>query len=470
MCDCNKNNIKCQDEPCGCISEYSGDCIVYDGEELTNTGIAIGLTFNSLIKKLDEYFGIFKNEINNFLKILNLGNGAKIYKEDDLLGRKLIRSLISTNESLVVTENADEIEFDVQSATESLEGVAEIATQSEVDAGVDTSKFVTPATFNSAITTILADPASLPDATEDQQGVLEIATQSETDAGVDDSRAVTPLKLKTYVDNPVNIPFATEVQRGIAEIATQVEVDAGADDTKFVTPAKLSSNVTTIISNPSNLPDATTAQKGVAELATQTEVNTGSDTERIVTPSTLSTYVSNELSTYVSNPTNLPDATEAQKGVAELATQAEVNTGTDDERIVTPLKLQTKLDSLASGTITQYEELEITTWSQYAPETVTHSLGTVPKLIQLSLRCNSAYDDYAVGDEIEPDYHFQSRPDSPQAFGVALVKSDTNVRLKVGHAFSVPINFETNTGGADRTDITGSADDGNFSLVIRLFA
>lgn len=39
------------------------------------------------------------------------------------------------------------------------------------------------------------------------------------------------------------------------------------------------------------------------------------------------------------NGVELPDATETIKGKAELATQAEVDTGTDDTRIVTPLKL-----------------------------------------------------------------------------------------------------------------------------------
>jgi len=38
------------------------------------------------------------------------------------------------------------------------------------------------------------------------------------------------------------------------------------------------------------------------------------------------------------------DASETVKGIAELATQAETNTGTDDTRIVTPLKLKTNVD------------------------------------------------------------------------------------------------------------------------------
>lgn len=39
-----------------------------------------------------------------------------------------------------------------------------------------------------------------------------------------------------------------------------------------------------------------------------------------------------------------PDATETVKGIAEVATQAETATGTDDARIVTPLKLKTQGD------------------------------------------------------------------------------------------------------------------------------
>lgn len=38
-------------------------------------------------------------------------------------------------------------------------------------------------------------------------------------------------------------------------------------------------------------------------------------------------------------PTQLPTATTTVKGVAEIATQTEVNTATDDERVITPLKL-----------------------------------------------------------------------------------------------------------------------------------
>jgi hypothetical protein len=67
--------------------------------------------------------------------------------------------------------------------------------------------------------------------------------------------------------------------------------------------------------------------------------------------------------------TSAPAASETTAGIAEIATQAETDTGTDDARIVTPLKLATysgrKLKFSADfgdGSATQY--------------TITHNLGT----------------------------------------------------------------------------------------------
>lgn len=56
-----------------------------------------------------------------------------------------------------------------------------------------------------------------------------------------------------------------------------------------------------------------------------------------------------------------PDAAESTKGIAELATQAEVDTGTDDARIITPLKLknskwftQAKVFTIGDGSATSF--------------------------------------------------------------------------------------------------------------------
>ena len=72
-----------------------------------------------------------------------------------------------------------------------------------------------------------------------------------------------------------------------------------------------------------DLLDATESQKGISERATQAEVDTGTDTERYVTPSTLKSST----------------ATTDRKGVVELATSVETQSGTDTTRCVTPAGL-----------------------------------------------------------------------------------------------------------------------------------
>jgi hypothetical protein len=64
----------------------------------------------------------------------------------------------------------------------------------------------------------------------------------------------------------------------------------------------------------------------------------------------------------------IPDASETVEGVAELATQAETNTGSDDLRIVTPLKLHTKVigiqDLFIPATAMWGRNTSGATWSQ----------------------------------------------------------------------------------------------------------
>lgn len=78
----------------------------------------------------------------------------------------------------------------------------------------------------------------LSDASETIKGVAEIATQAETDTGTDDARIVTPKKLTDWSGHPST---ASESDEGIAEIATQAETDAESSDVLIVSPKKLGS-------------------------------------------------------------------------------------------------------------------------------------------------------------------------------------------------------------------------------------
>ena len=79
-----------------------------------------------------------------------------------------------------------------------------------------------------------AGSITTPDATETIEGIAKIATSQEVTTGTDDTKIITPAKLAAVIPSS-----ATETVEGIAEIATTTEVTAGVDDTKIITPTKL---------------------------------------------------------------------------------------------------------------------------------------------------------------------------------------------------------------------------------------
>ena len=89
--------------------------------------------------------------------------------------------------------------------------------------------------------------AALPIATESTKGITQIATTSDVNAGSDDFKYVTPKKMKAYVAGAIppapTVGDASTTAKGITMIATQEDVNAGADSFKYVTPSTLKSYV-----------------------------------------------------------------------------------------------------------------------------------------------------------------------------------------------------------------------------------
>jgi hypothetical protein len=167
------------------------------------------------------------------------------------------------------------IQSNLVQATEAIAGFAQIASQAEVNAGVNNSKFLTPLKLVTWFASQLA--------TEVQAGISERATQAEVNAGADDLRHITPLKLVTWFASQL----ATEVQAGIVERATQAEVNAGVDDVRYVSPLKLTTLLNAVVQQ------ATEVIKGIAEIATQAEADAGVDDTRIITPLKLQVRLNN---------------------------------------------------------------------------------------------------------------------------------------------------------------------------------
>jgi carbon monoxide dehydrogenase subunit G len=241
-------------------------------------------------------------------------------------------------------------------------GLIELATQAEVDAGIDAERAVTPATLK---TYVASAAPTVPDATEAVKGIAQLADAGAVTAGLA-NRVVQASQLKTTNDtlatavtNITNLQTsvttlqgqtvdATTTVKGIVQLADAAAITAGtagrvvtADQLKTTNDAlatAVGGGVTTIngtapitVTGTGNtrtvaVADATTAAKGVVQLADAVAITAGT-AGRVVDAAQLKAFTP-------------ADASETVKGVIELATTAEVLTGTDTVRAVTPKGLK----------------------------------------------------------------------------------------------------------------------------------
>ena len=121
---------------------------------------------------------------------------------------------------------------------------------------------------------------------------------------------------------PASLPNADEINRGMIRRSTENEATTATNNSKAMTPLRTAQYVSGRT--------ASQTQAGIVERATQAEVNAGTDDQR-VSPATLA----QRLGTLSVSP-----ASTTQAGIVERATQAEVNAGNDDERYVSPAGLE----------------------------------------------------------------------------------------------------------------------------------
>ncbi|SFU80121.1 phage tail protein [Halomonas korlensis] len=119
------------------------------------------------------------------------------------------------------------------SRTQTVRFVLEVSDTAAVTLKVDPSVVLATREYVDAQRAEHEGSRNHPAATETEQGMAYIATQTETDGGTDDVKFITAKKLKNWVKQ------ATESVMGLLKVATQAQVDAGTDDTTAVTPKKL---------------------------------------------------------------------------------------------------------------------------------------------------------------------------------------------------------------------------------------
>lgn len=142
-------------------------------------------------------------------------------------------------------------------------------------------------------------------------------------------------------DVSLRIEHVDETNRdrpGVAPLASQAEVDKNREsnprDDMIVTPKTLANST------------ATETRRGIARLATAAELQT-------TTAATAASSVESMIGTIVTpKMLNSRQSTEEIRGVAEVATQVEANTNTNDTHIITPKKFDARRATTAmSGTV-----------------------------------------------------------------------------------------------------------------------
>ncbi|HEX8583056.1 MAG TPA: hypothetical protein VF680_01435 [Allosphingosinicella sp.] len=287
-------------------------------------------------------------------------------------------------------------------ATTTEKGVAEIATQAEVDAGVDAQRIVTPQTLAARLLQALGDRLSNTrqiltgglatgggDLTADRTVTVPAASAAETDAGALATKAVTPAGLANVLAKIAAL-LGRNIQTGglatgggdlgadrtiTVPAATAAETDAGLLAVKAVTPASLINVLSSITARALRTRvigtgglatgggDLTGDRTITVPKASQAEVTAGTDDTKAVTPyalqglgATANNAVPKTRQILVAGlATGGGDLSADRTITVPKATAAETNAGTDDTKVVTPFSLSgfiANLNTLFGRTIT----------------------------------------------------------------------------------------------------------------------
>lgn len=121
MCNCGRttNTVctsSCQTVDCACpVKDLSTDCVLYTGEDLSCTEIKTGTLLTEVFGQLDTYLCDLSAQLANAFSLISVGEGVRVYRGVDGIGRKEIRSLVSPDGFLAIGLSTDskEIEFSI---------------------------------------------------------------------------------------------------------------------------------------------------------------------------------------------------------------------------------------------------------------------------------------------------------------------------------------------------------------------
>lgn len=264
-------------------------------------------------------------------------------------------------------------------------------------------------TFSSPLSVDANNVVSVASASTSGKGVIEIATDTEASTGTSETLAVNPKQLATKVtaNSAITAGTATKITydtKGLVTAGTTLSASDIPDiSATYVLQTAVGANngVAPLGSDgkiastylPSYVDDVIDAYIVSGATALSAGWLSATDGGSALTPETGKIYVVlttgaylNKTyrwsgTTYVEISSSPAQATESTAGIAAIATQAEVTTGTNDTKFVTPLKLATHISGMAKKFTATNTALTassgVCTWS------FTNSLGTADVLVQV---------------------------------------------------------------------------------------
>lgn len=217
----------------------------------------------------------------------------------------------------------------VPPASETMPGKIRIATQEEVDNGILGDIAVTPKTLEVRL--------QRPQATTEVFGVTRYATNAEAISGLADDRSIVASSLKAVLDNTFAVRVSTETSNGVLKLSTTPAAVAGVDDTTAMTPLKTKQAIAAATSIIPVYGPATESALGVVRLTTLGQLRDPTIREGFApSPFALNQW----------------QATEANMGATKIASQIQMETGTDRNTTVTPFTFATtRATTTRTGTV-----------------------------------------------------------------------------------------------------------------------
>ncbi|MDC1188880.1 hypothetical protein N8089_03715 [Flavobacteriales bacterium] len=197
----------------------------------------------------------------------------------------------------------------IETASETVEGKARIATIEEVNAGTSNSTFVTPQKLASYV----ADKVT---GLWENKGTIDCSTNPNYPAAL--------------AGDAYTVSAGGKIGGASGEDVQEMDVIVCLVDNAGGDQASVGASWNVIQSNVSQ---ATETIAGIIKVASQALVNGGTDDLSAITPLKLKTLLDSRL------------ATETLIGLIEIATQPETDLGADNQRAITPLRLKTRLDN-----------------------------------------------------------------------------------------------------------------------------